>query len=182
MTNRKTEGARLLGKVSATQIEIAASIGVSQGCVAQWAAGPKKPSETNRARLFSCYGIAPDAWDRAAGVPRAEAPATVQPDDEPVPRRVDALGGIQQEIARYDRALADPELSDLRKVAFAKARVSALRTYAQLEGTAGEISESRVIRMPAFRRVLAVLRAALEPWPDALASVGKELERLGGER
>lgn len=62
---QRTEGARLLGRISATQVQIAARCGVSQGLVSLWRSGAKRPGPEKRELLQAAYGISMDDWNKA---------------------------------------------------------------------------------------------------------------------
>lgn len=51
-----------------------------------------------------------------------------------------------------------------------------LRDIGELTGESSEISEKKIVRLPAFRRVADVLLAAIKPHPAALAAATEALE------
>ena len=53
-----------------------------------------------------------------------------------------------------------------------------LRKLGEVTGESLRIPESKIVRLPAFRRVVDEIVRALEPWPEAMASVGQALDRI----
>jgi len=56
--------------------------------------------------------------------------------------------------------------------------VATLAELGEITGDSKHMSEAKVVRLPAFRRVASEIVAALEKWPAALAAVGETLARL----
>ncbi|MGD0530352.1 MAG: hypothetical protein ABSE49_34780 [Polyangiaceae bacterium] len=48
----------------------------------------------------------------------------------------------------------------------------------ELTGETKQMPESKIVKLPAFRRVVAEVVKVLEKWPEALVAVGETLARL----
>lgn len=59
-----------------------------------------------------------------------------------------------------------------------RSTVTNLRELGELTGESSAMPESKVVRLPAFRRVVTEMVTALERWPEALVAVGETLARL----
>lgn len=53
-----------------------------------------------------------------------------------------------------------------------------LKEIGELTGESSSMPEAKVVRLPAFRRVVTEVVTALERWPEALVAVGETLARL----
>jgi transcriptional regulator with XRE-family HTH domain len=179
MAVRKSEGSRLLGKVNAQTVEIGAALGVTHSIVSQWSGGTKRPGDRNRAELFRLYGIPEDSWDREPGRPRVEPPAPSLSPAEP--HGGEAERRLRSVLAELD-AMDPTTLSDQARLRRASTIAQCSKLLGHATGESQDLSESRLLRLPALRRIVEAIRRALVPWPDAMQRVAEELERIGGER
>jgi transcriptional regulator with XRE-family HTH domain len=174
----RSQGAILLSRVGLTQETIAAELGVTRVRVAQFQTGSHRPGPANRAIFKRVYGIPEVAWDDFA-VPPPAIPASPPPPDEPwsLARRIERFQRI------LDKSLDELESSDAHATPYERAKVqkSLVGTIAELGKLTGEsllIDETKIIRLPRFRRIMAIISKALEPWPDAMRAVGEALAEL----
>ena len=175
---KRSEGSRLLGRVSATQGDIGAALGVSQAAVAQWAGGTKRPGTSHRQELFRLYGIALDTWDRPPNVQRTPAKDPVSAAD-PTRSMGEAATRLRAVLGELE-AMDPGELSDQARLRRASTMANILKQLGQQTGESQEIGEARIVRLPAWRRVVEAMLRALDPWPAAQAAVAKTLDELGG--
>lgn len=176
MVPTRSEGSRLLSKLNPTQGEIAAEIGVGQSIVAQWIGGTKRPGAANRDEMFRLYAIPQDAWDREPGQARPDAPAKASRSEG---GPVDPERETREQIARLRVLLTEPGMTTREQLAVESNLGEALKTLARLSG--GEITEAKILKSPAWRRLEQHIARTLTPWPAALAALGASLEKLGGE-
>ncbi len=86
---------------------------------------------------------------------------------------------IQQDLARLEDRSVRLSESDRRNNL--KACTVALKGLAEVTGELREIPDSKLIKLPGFRRVLERLGIALTPWPEAVHAVGIALKELSEE-
>lgn len=55
--------------------------------------------------------------------------------------------------------------------------VNYLERLGKLTGDTLQIPEWKIVKLPAFRRVVASMRTALEPWPEAMFAIADVLDR-----
>jgi transcriptional regulator with XRE-family HTH domain len=187
---KRSEGGRLLQLTAVSQAEIAATISVSTCIVSHWISGKVTPSPARRQEIYRAYGVPIESWDQPLGSAGAPAPVPAPAPakrakaraakTKPTAGPLDPMAGIMEEVARYTEMLADRDIPDARKAALSRARVNALKVYAQLQG--GSLNEAQIVRLAAFRRVVDAIARALVPWPAAMAAVGKALEQIGDEQ
>lgn len=186
----RNQGAALLAKSGSKAAEIAARVGCSRSLVSQWLTGDRKPTRQWRVVLERAYKIAPAAWDRAKAPARVSAPASIAasapsiapvPDDAPVDLSSRTLAReLARDVMAIRRELAlDGELSLLDRIKVIRGCTENLRLLGTITGESLEISEARILRLPALTRVQDALIRALTPWPEALQAAGEELQRLG---
>lgn len=102
------------------------------------------------------------------------APARTGPDDVR-----DLAGTMLDQIRREMAAVScDPVLTpDMRAKTYARLAHS-LASAAKFTGEAGDVPESKLLKLPAMRRVFDAVLAALAPWPDALRACADALDQL----
>lgn len=188
----RTDGARLLAATGLDHAAIAAEIGVGRTSVTQWLLGDKKPGVGKRAAICAAYGVPVDAWDRPAGSPGAAATglgggpvgsSASSPGTATGAGTVDARGRLEQQLARLDRIRAEGEAPGGDLPPQARLRLEATETrcielLGRMAGDASEISEAKIVRTPAWRRLSERVRAALEPYPDAAMAVARAVEEI----
>jgi transcriptional regulator with XRE-family HTH domain len=171
-THRRNRGAVLLARIGETQSKIATRTKCTRVQVAYFESGQRVPGPLNRARFKKEYGIPETAWDEepTAIVP----PPQTGPVDESIAGRVARLQRTIDQI--QEEAQTDPETTRREKVAVLKGAIEALALLAKITGESQEMSEARLIRLPAMRRLVEQLLKALEPWPEAMRAAGEVLK------
>ena len=168
--NRLTPGARALLASGLTSTKIGEVAHVSRQAVEKWLAGKGVPNEEAQL-LLEATGLATrEQW--RAPKPRVPAVEKSGAERDPVRRLHDAL-------AEYDVMLADDDLSTAGRIAAMKARDACAERLAKLRGEM--LTESRILKAPAFRRLLAAMQSALKEWPDAVRAVAIVLRKIADE-
>jgi hypothetical protein len=170
-------GAAHLSRVGKTQEEIAAELRVSRALVGHWLTGTRVPGRERRPLLQACYSIDPEAWDapEVATAP-ATAPAPLDWGDGSPRAKAERLERMVREL--LDGLAADPKATPLERARVMASAAATLSLLGRLTGETQEISEHRIVRLPAWRRLVDRVLAALRPHPEALASVSEALETV----
>ena len=79
-----------------------------------------------------------------------------------------------------DKLNNDAKTTPLEKAKVMASTAGTITLLGKLTGESREISEARIIRLPAFRRVVDRMKEALRPWPEAARAVGEALKELDG--
>lgn len=160
------------------------------GCIPvdAWTTAPEAPAPAAPAPApIPSPGASPRpkrkrAARRAPEAPAPPAPPAPVPPAPPIPSGTppapagDLRASAQQELARLDQILATPDLSKAAQLAASKAKIQVIAQLSKLDGA--QITEATLLGHPAQCRVLAAIRTALEPFPDALKSVAEALRAL----
>lgn len=180
-----------LARTGATQDEIAERVGVSRGLVSMWLSGQRVPRAENRTAIRKRYGIREATWDQPRAPARSrERPSTPPPPapGEPAPPPALEEGSSVRakalRLGRMVQELLDGIANDTFALPLERAKVmasaaSTLTLLGKLSGETQEISEQRILRLPAWRRIEDVIAAALDPWPEAMRAVGEALRAIG---
>ena len=203
----RNDGAIQLARTGKTHAEIAKAIGVSRVAVSHWLAGTRRPLAPGRHRLLEVFDVAIDAWDRitprvlpftqstngaahgTVSSPGTTAGTTGTSGTSDVPAVAEAIiphGVIPKaiELERMAHQLMrklhdDPIATPLEQ---AKVMASISTTLTHLAKLTGEYDLGRrLLRLPLWERIRAVLREALNDFPDAAKSVEAGLRRLEEE-
>jgi hypothetical protein len=59
-----------------------------------------------------------------------------------------------------------------------RSALAQVRELAKLTGEADAMPDSKIVKLPGFRRIVEDIVRALGPYPDAMAAVAAELERI----
>lgn len=174
----RSEGAVLLARVGSTQEEIAAATGIHRVRIAQYKSGQRMPGPVNRKKFKKHYGIPEASWDKS---PKGE-PATpslhTSTNGGSVLARAERLQNMVDEL--LDKLNNDAKTTPLEKAKVMASTAGTITLLGKLTGESREISEARIIRLPAFRRVVDRMKEALRPWPEAARAVGEALKELDG--
>lgn len=161
---------------------IATDCEVGRTTADRWRRGEKVPNADARVRLSRPpYRIARDAWDWTPEQPKKTKPRKHAASREtPAARsdRVDTASELRDQVARYRLMLEDDRLSPDARVKAERGLSTVLTALARLDGI--QITESTIVRHPAFRRVMAAVLSALEPFPAALRAVADVLHAREG--
>lgn len=185
---QRTRGSYMLGRVGATQHEIAARVGTTQPKVSRWIAAVMKPGVPNRIALEREFAIPPSAWDepwmqverkpRAPGRRAQPAPPDPQPvDDRSV--RAEAQRLMDQVRALRTRVANDASATPSEQAKVYAAAAQTLTLLGKMTGETLVVTESRILRLPAWRRIEDQLVEILTPWPAAMRAVGDALAAMG---
>jgi len=180
---QRSRGAVLLAQTGKTQEEIAARVHASRSLVSHWIPGRRVPSAANRVALRSAYGIPLEAWDEpfeaaptddAGAAKRSKAAAEVA--EVSVRAQAAQLSRVVREtLERVQAAGGEPEWI-LKQ---SRSATAILQYLGKLTGETQEMSEARIVRLPAWRRIQSAIEHALARWPEAMNAVGEELQRIG---
>jgi hypothetical protein len=123
-------------------------------------------------------------------LPRGRTPAPkAQPEPSPEPAETTASPNETiQELAGRLRAVVQRELGRLESPGVKlsesdrrnnlKTATGSLKTLAEVTGELKEVPDSKLVKLPGFRRVLDCIIEALRPWPEAVRAVGEALDAL----
>lgn len=112
--------------------------------------------------------------------------APVPPDRELRPvaaTAADAVGLVRQVIdedlgrVREGKGLDGKALSPTQHRLLRGQLVGFVERLGKLTGETLQMPESKVVRLPAFQRLVEVMKRALEPWPPAMVAVAEALRR-----
>jgi len=178
----RSAGSVVLQRLGERQVDIAAKLGVDQSLVARWGTGERVPTPAQRKLLRAELGIQISAWDK----PPEAAPRVVPPPDEfkstplnGVSFRVETQRLYDEVIRLRQRAEGYREANDDRMYMKALREAAIQQTLlGRLLGVTTQISEERILRMPAFRHLIDRVLSAVAPWPEALRAIIETLEVL----
>jgi hypothetical protein len=90
----------------------------------------------------------------------------------------EGAGLLAQSLRREIEHLTHPEtrLTNTARQQQTRRCVDALQKLGELTGE--QLTERELLRHPRFQAAVSVIRKALEPWPQAMASVGEALKRV----
>ncbi len=158
-------------------------MGCKREQIAQWRTAARVPGVANRARLRDEFGIAVESWDQYGRGQPAEP--EISPSEAPV---IDD-GSVTAKAKRLDRLVragldmleSDKTLTNIERFRLATDTHQLLDKMGKLTGETQLMPESRILKLPAWRRIQDAVLVALKPHPKALAAFVKTLEDLGGE-
>jgi transcriptional regulator with XRE-family HTH domain len=175
----RSRGSVLLARTGKTQEELAARLGVSRSLVGHWLTGHRVPTKLEvRTALRKAFAIPVEAWDEPAESALATQDTTTTWTADSVQARAQRLQSMIDAMTDQLQQSATP--AEFSK--FCRSITPALTHLGRLTGETLSIDESRIVRLPAWRRIEEALVRALAPWPDAMRAAGEELRRLAGER
>jgi transcriptional regulator with XRE-family HTH domain len=169
-----SEGRRLLLRLAVAQATVAKAVKVERSLVAKWLSGVRVPSEQVKKRLEVAFDIPPAAWNQRAKKDPAPKPA---PPVDPKDLRVDVHARIKQLDLEIAQLMTDRNYKGRERVQMLKAATSMLDLLGKMTGETG-ITEAKILRSPAWRRLESVLIGALRKHPEARASVAQALDVL----
>lgn len=205
---QRSRGARELARLGLTHEAVALRIGRSRSLVGHWVAGRRTPSDPDRQKLAELgirpewwdeTRPTKPSKPKASGRKRAKKPAEPLPSVAsklaPGAKGVDWSSVLEERAQRLlrlcdkliedaNKELAaddDDDFDPLTRMERAKVAASATTTLEKLGRITGEvlqISEVRLLRTPAWRRIEALIVTALQPHPEALHAVGVALQQL----
>jgi transcriptional regulator with XRE-family HTH domain len=198
----RSEGAIQLGRLGLSDPDVAARVGCKREQIAYWRLGTRVPAPASRARLRTVLGIPEDAWDRYPARAGAQAPAapTAPPTAAPAPAVASSSTPIdyapvappadtvaakarrleQLVVAGLTMLERDESLTAVERFRLQSECQKLLDKLGRLTGESQVIGESRLVRLPAFRRAVDEIVRALRPWPAAQVAAADALAALGG--
>jgi len=187
-----SEAARLLGAhvTRSGPKVIAEQLGVSVTAVRLVAACQRRAGTDLQGKLASPpFGIPVEAWTAPPGQEAATSPPTAIPSlvassgqdgEGPLgPTIVICEANVRRLEQQAEAAALDPLCSHRDRAGVGAALNHALRHLARLRGE-DELSEGRILKSPAFGRIIAAIREAGAPFPDACRAIGAALTKIAG--
>lgn len=183
----RTEGSRLLAATGLDHAAIAAELDITRQAVQQWLSGEKRPSASRRMSLSKRYGVPPEAWDKPVSVSvvgsggGSDASSMAEGSPVGVGARFDAEARLRAQLNRLDilRTTAADDLPPQVRMRLEATETRCIELLGKLTGEGQEIGESRIVRLPAWRRIQDAIVIALRPYPDAAVAVMAALKELG---
>lgn len=185
LAGKTTSGSLALKSLSRTVTfhRLAQTIGCTRHTLQECANGSERPSVAVQKRLEEEFSIPTTEWDKLATETAPAATSEVRPlsgpitsgASEPTPfaPATDASESIVDTYRQMDRSLAAREvlaqktgapLRDLTSIT--QARMKVIAQIGKLTGEL-EITEAQVLRAPAFRAILDILKDMALKYPDA---------------
>jgi hypothetical protein len=96
----------------------------------------------------------------------------------------DAVEEVREMIRTQIKRLKDPKerITEAQRVKAIGALTNSIAMLGRITGETLEISDAKLLRLPAFRRIQEVLLQALKPHPEALRVAGEALQRFGQDQ
>ena len=172
----RSRGSYELGRRDETQPELAEKLGKSQTLVSFWISGERAPSARNRDLIEAVLGIEVRAWDQPVPRPPKPRPRAEAPLDASVGALATRLIAIlRAELERLEKERGTP----LERVRLGEKIASTLAQLAKMTGESAEISESKILKTPAWKQLRDRMLEALAPFPDAARAIGEALQKVG---
>lgn len=171
-------------------IAIADIIGVSKGAVSRWRRGDLVPSPKNRIQLQKKCGIPIELWDEPWDEPPPILPISGSPEvggADPAPdeqEQATSSGSetersLREQLARLRAIRArDPDMTTASLLRLEASETKLIQLLAQATGESDVVSESRIMRSQAWRRIRDTITDALAPYPEASMAVADALAGL----
>lgn len=177
----RSAGSVALQRMSERQVDIADRIQVDRTLVARWGTGDRSPTPAQRKLLRACCGIPIAAW----GKPAEAAPVLPSSvDEESLPLsatsfRAETQKLFDETVRLRRRAEAFRESNnDKMYIKFLREAAVQQTLLGRLLGVTSQISEERMLRVPAFRSLIDRVLRAVAPFPEALRAIIETLEIL----
>jgi len=98
--------------------------------------------------------------------------------------KLDAEGRLRAQLQRLDEirgaALSDAAMPPQTRLRLEATETRCIELLSKLTGEGQEISEARILRTPAWRRLQDAIVDALQPFPAAAVAVSRALKELAG--
>lgn len=172
---KENAGSYALHRCGKTRGELQQLFGWPANTVTHYLQGRQKPGRKRRQQLEAELGIPITAWDQEP--PEADAEATTASSSA-----TEQAGRLRRVI---DNQLAQLEAGGSSAEQSAKLISSlsqSIRNLGSLTGEGGGITEAKILKSPAWRRIEEALIEALEPYPDALEAALVGVRLLVNER
>lgn len=173
---KESLGSHQLQRCGKTQGELQELFSVAPREISRWLSGVRRPGLKRRRAIEKELGIPADAWDQdAPDQPEVEATtasssATEQAD------RMRRL--IDNQLASLEAGGSSPE----QTVKLMKSLGGTISDLGKLTGESLAITEAKILRSPAWRRIQSAIVEALEPHPEILDEVLEAITNLVTER
>ena len=202
-----SKGSVALNHCGASSEEIARAVKTTVGMVNYWRSGERKPAK-HKSALKRAYGIEEPAWDEQADendplaglgksvvlpgpggpvrVPYEGGTATLS-DGVPVeapatrPREVlDLAGELLEQVRAFSRTVETDKLLTLtERGRILRDAAITLEKAAKITGANGDIPVSKIVKSPAWSRLVSLIADALATDPDALQKVVDAVKDAG---
>ena len=77
-----------------------------------------------------------------------------------------------------DRTMSDPDATPIEQATVFAKCAGAMKILGAMTGESLDMAETKIVKLPAFQRIVAALVKALEPYPDAMKAAASVLEGL----
>ena len=173
-------GAYQLKRLTKPRKQIAELCKVSSPAVSQWVGGDTKPGPAAREALALEFGIPVAAWDQPAEAP----PMAALPPPEDIPaadgREFVIAARVAQLERSVDRTMADLANEVMTPAERAKVNRECASALASLQKLKNEdpVTLKKIFSSKFWSAIEAAHIRALEPFPEAMRALGKELEAV----
>jgi transcriptional regulator with XRE-family HTH domain len=195
----KNHGAHVMARLGMQDEDMAARTGLNRVQVTNYRNSKLKPKSSNRLLLERVLGIPRDAWDFAAGeypaqraadrrkrggIEQPKTPRKPMPPEPPEVRaQADAVlqetEAMLQRVRDLGRAVDEDKTIDHRERARILGDITPLLAHLhKITGAALLMSEDRLMRLPAYRRIRDAIEGVLRRHPVALADFRTSMRSL----
>lgn len=172
----RSRGSFELAKLGLTQDEIAERLDCKRPQVTWWLSGERKPNEKRRDQIFAKFALKPEWWDEpalsAVLPPRHGGSSSSASVKDRAERMLRMLDHVLEEVEN------DKTATPLEKIRTMQRATPTIQGLGKLTGESQEVSEQKIIRLPAWRRIEETIAEALTPWPKAARAVAEALQKL----
>jgi hypothetical protein len=173
----RTKGSDKFRALGETGAALAKTLGVSTASIAKWRSGDNRPARVHQESIQARWPhIAVADW--VAPVEARVIPVATEAPAGSLAAASDRL----LELADKALRIASESLDEAEAEADPGVRAKLLRDFmgtaqalGKLTGEARELSDTQLVKMPAFRRLVDKIVAVLEPWPEAMKAVAEAL-------
>jgi len=167
----RSHGAYLLARLGLTQGEISTRTGLHQVQISNYVTGHLRPKKANREILCRAYKIPVSSWDEP--VPASALPVPEASSALPVNGSASSYAEtLQTQVRRICQFVQDdPNATPAERMDLLEQATRITVQIGKITGESQDIGHSRLIRLPAYRRMKEKMLQALEPWPDAVAAI-----------
>lgn len=101
-----------------------------------------------------------------------------------LPSATNAADRVREMIEDQIRRLNDPKqrITEAARVKALGGLVNAVAMLGRITGETLEITDAKLLKLPAFRRMQDVLVRALKPYPEAMRAAGAALQDFGRQQ
>lgn len=171
------DGARALIASGLTATAIGKIAHVSRQAAQKWLDCRGIPGDDSQL-LLEAAGLATRAQWTGAPQPPPTVASPAAPTRPKCPGPRTPVQRLEDALAEYDQLLAgDVPLG--ARARFMTARDAATERLGRLQGET--LTEAKILKSPAFRRILRTIQAAVAPWPEVVRAIAVAMQQLAGE-